>query len=166
MGTALASHSAPTFKKTNWPKRAAFTVMVGLGLVFWLPPLLRATVGDTDAVTGLPDDSVRDTPSTSDGDVHAAQPPGIATGDLRAANPSRSGTDAIVLTTTILGKSRRAAVVNGRLHREGDRIVVVGELFRLASVAVDRIELLRDGKDSRGDRRLTIRMTPPHDNTK
>ncbi len=166
MGTGLASHSAPAVKKTNWPKRAAFTVLVVVGLVFWIPPLLRATVGDGDDVAASPDDSGRNAPSTSDADFSGTGPADIAMGDLPAANSSRSGTDAIVLTATILGKSRRGAIVNGRLHREGDRIVVAGELFRLACVSEDRIELLRDGKDSGGDRHRTIRMTPQHDSAK
>jgi len=71
-----------------------------------------------------------------------------------------------VLTATILGKTRRAAVVNGRLHREGDRIIAAGELFRLTSVAEDRIELLRDGKELGGDRHLTVRMAAQHHSTK
>ena len=63
----------------------------------------------------------------------------------------------VVLTTTILGKTHRAAVVNGRLHREGDRIVIAGETFRLASVAEDRIELQPVGNHSANARSLIIR---------
>jgi len=166
VGIGLASHSAPAVKKTNWPKRAAFTVMAVLGLVFWITPLLRATVGDGDEVAGQPEYSVRDIPSTADGDISAAKPAVAAIGNFPARNSSRSGTDTIVLTAAILGKTRRAAIVNGRLHREGDGIAVAGELFRLTSVAEDRIELLRVGKDSGSERHLTIRMTPQHDNTK
>jgi hypothetical protein len=46
-----------------------------------------------------------------------------------------------VVTTTIIGKTRRAAIVNGRLYREGDKIAAGRELYRLAGVAEDRIEL-------------------------
>lgn len=166
VGIGLASQSAPAVKKTNWPKRAAFTVMVVLGLVFWIPALLRATVGDGDEVAGQPEYSVPDTSSTSDGDISAAKPAAAKTDDSQASNSSRSGTDAIILTAAILGKTQRAAIVNGRLHREGDRIAVAGELFRLTSVAEDRIEILRAGKGSEGDRHLTIRMMARHDNTK
>jgi hypothetical protein len=166
VGIGLASQSAPAVKQTNWPKRAAFTVMVVLGLVFWIPALLRATVGDGNEVAGQPEYSVADTPSTLDADISAAKPAAATTDDSQAGNSSRSGTDAIVLTAAILGKTRRAAIVNGRLHREGDRIAVAGELFRLTSVTEDRIELLRAGKGSEGDRHLTIRMMARHDNTK
>jgi hypothetical protein len=47
-----------------------------------------------------------------------------------------------VVTTTILGKTRRAAIVNGRLYREGDKIAAGSECYRLAGVAEDRIELV------------------------
>ena len=72
----------------------------------------------------------------------------------------------VVLTTTILGKTHRAAVVNGRLHREGDRIVIAGETFRLASVAEDRIELQPVGNHSASARSLIIRRAPLHGATK
>jgi hypothetical protein len=51
-------------------------------------------------------------------------------------------TGRLVLTTTILGKTRRAAIINGRLYREGDKLVAGSELYRLASVAEDHIELV------------------------
>ena len=172
MGTRLASNGAPAVKQTNWSKRAAFIVLVLLGLGFWIPPLLRATVwdgtvADGDAVAGVPDGPVHDESGTAESDVSSGTARAGAAGvAVPAASSSRSATEAIVLTTTILGKTRRAAVVNGRLHREGDRIIAAGEVFRLTSVAEDRIELLRDGKDAGGDRHLTVRMVAQHHSTK
>lgn len=62
-------------------------------------------------------------------------------------------TDDIKLTNTIIGRSRRAAIVNGRLYREGDRIVAWGVSYRLTNVADDRVELVaphaRSGQSSR-----------------
>jgi hypothetical protein len=171
VGIGFASHVSPG-KRTDWRKHATFTLLVVMGLVFWLPPLLRATVGDAGEAATVPDDSVPDDSVSHDsdhdtpisiGDFSGARP---ADADLFRAAPSRPAADAIVLTTTIIGKTRRAAVINGRLHREGDRIAVAGESFRLSSVADDRVELLRDGKDSRGGRPLILRMTPPHDGKK
>ncbi len=51
-------------------------------------------------------------------------------------------TSRLLVTTTILGKTRRAAIVNGRLYREGDKIVAGSERYRLKCVAEDRIELV------------------------
>jgi hypothetical protein len=48
----------------------------------------------------------------------------------------------LVVTTTILGRTRRAAIVNGRLYREGDRIGAGNELYRLAGIAEDHIDLV------------------------
>jgi len=182
VGTRLASNGAPADKKTNWSKRAAFIGLVLLGLVFWIPPLLRATVwdgtagdgtvsdgpaGDADEIAGVSGGPSRDASHSAECGASSGPTMAIAAcGAVRAANSSRSAMEAIVLTTTILGKTRRAAVVNGRLHREGDRIVAAGELFRLTSVAEDRIELLRDGKELRGDRHLTVRMAAQHHTTK
>jgi hypothetical protein len=172
VGTRLASNGASADKKANWSKRAAFIGLVLLGLVFWIPPLLRATVndgtaGDAEAAAGAPDGPVRDASRSAESDAASCPPAAIAAcGAVRPANSPRSATEAIVLTTTILGKTRRAAVVNGRLHREGDRIAAAGELFRLTSVAEDRIELLRDGNDLGGDRHLTVRMAAQHHSTK
>jgi hypothetical protein len=174
VGTRLASNGAPAQKKTIWSKRAAFIVLVLLGLAFWIPPLLRATVwdgtasdgtaGDAEAVRGLLDGPGRDASRSAECDASSGPTKTVAA--WSAVNSSRSATEAIVLTATILGKTRRAAVVNGRLHREGDRIIAAGELFRLTSVAEDRIELLRDGKELGGDRHLTVRMAAQHHSTK
>jgi hypothetical protein len=147
-----------------------------LGLAFWIPPLLRATVWDgtvndgttaeADEAAGMSGGSDRDASPSAECDAISGPKMAAARGIVRAALSARSASEAIVLTATILGKTRRAAVVNGRLHREGDRIVAAGELFRLTSVAEDRIELLRDGKELGGDRHLTVRMAAQHHSTK
>ncbi len=57
-------------------------------------------------------------------------------------HPVAALTSRLLVTTTILGKTRRAAIVNGRLYREGDKIVAGSEQYRLTSVAEDRIDLV------------------------
>jgi hypothetical protein len=166
VGIRLVSNGAPATKKTSWSKRAAFSVLVLLGLAFWIPPLLRATVSDEAAGgSGVADAPVGDLSDGHDANASRSEagntfdPLRAVTDTVGRANSSGAAAEPIVLTTTILGKSRRAAVVNGRLHREGDRISAAGEFYRLTSVAEDRIELLRDGKDLGGDRHLIVRMT-------
>jgi hypothetical protein len=79
------------------------------------------------------------------------------------SSPSRSAGHAstllkskLHLTTTILGKTRRAAIVNGRLYREGDKIVAANELYRLASVAEGRIELVTLGPGAGSKRSVLL----------
>ena len=38
MGTRLTSHAFPAAKKRTWLTRAVFSLLVLLGLSFWLPP--------------------------------------------------------------------------------------------------------------------------------
>jgi hypothetical protein len=63
-----------------------------------------------------------------------------------AWEPAPALTSRLMLTTTIVGKTRRAAIVNGRLYREGDKIAAGNERYRLAAVADDRIELVGVGR--------------------
>ena len=58
MGSPFASHITPARKRINWPKHAAFTVLVVVGLIFWLPDLLRATVFDMTETAGSLDDAI------------------------------------------------------------------------------------------------------------
>jgi hypothetical protein len=161
----LAPHVLPLRRRRNWPKHVAFTVLVVLGLVFWIPPWLRATVGETGDSPTPPDDSSREA-LVSDGEFTTTKLLETPNANLTAASVPTLGKDVIVVTTTILGKAHRAAVVNGRLHREGDRILIDGETFRLASVAEDRIELQSVGNHSASGRSLIIRRAPLHGATK
>ena len=136
-------------------------MLVLLGLVFWIPPWLRATVGETGDGPTPPDDAPREA-LASDGEFTTAKLLEAPHANLTTANALPFGKDVVVLTTTILGKTHRAAVVNGRLHREGDRIVIAGETFRLASVAEDRIELQTVGSHSAIARSLIIRRAALH----
>jgi len=180
VGSPFASHITPARKRINWPKHAAFTVLVVVGLIFWLPDLLRATVFDTPETAGSLDDATRarETSSPAEGTDAIAKSSGTVADSFADTLPTvekpRSATENLVLTITILGKLRRAAIVNGRLHREGDRILAAGELFRLTRVADDSVELLREGGDAgsnadgrahgdaAGDGHLTIRISPQH----
>jgi hypothetical protein len=67
------------------------------------------------------------------------------------------------VTTTILGKTRRAAIVNGRLYREGDKIVAGSELYRLAGVAEDRIELVALSPSAGAKRSVVLNPAPEMD---
>ena len=62
--------------------------------------------------------------------------------------PRRLESPGIVLTATILGKTQRAAVINGRLRREGDAVMIADTCYRLTNVGEDHIELLRTGRPS------------------
>ena len=164
MSSGLVRH-ALTFRRRNWPKHAAFTVLVVFGLVFWIPPWLRATVGETGDALTTPDNSPREA-LANDGDF--ANTKLLATPDANrtAANALPAGKERIVLTTTILGKTHRAAVINGRLHREGDRIAIAGDTFRLTSVAEDRIELQTVGNHAASAHSLVIHRASLHGATK
>ena len=159
VSSGLVPHVLPLRRRRNWPKHAAFSVLVVLGLAFWIPPWLRATVGETGDGVTPPDDSPREALS-SDGEFTTTKLLETPNANLTAASVPTLGKDVIVLTTTIIGKTHRAAVVNGRLHREGDRIVIAGGTFRLASVAEDRIELQSVGNHSASARSLIIRRAP------
>jgi hypothetical protein len=67
-------------------------------------------------------------------------------------------TNSLVVTTTILGKTRRAAIVNGRLYRQGDKIASGSELYRLSGVAEDRIELVSLGTGAK--RSVPLKAAP------
>jgi hypothetical protein len=161
----LVRHALALRRRRNWPKHAAFTVLVVLGLVFWIPPWLRATVGETGDALTPPDDAPREA-LASDGEFATTKLLETPHANRAAASVAPLGKDVVVLTATILGKSHRAAVVNGRLRREGDRIVIAGETFRLASIAEDRIELQTVGSHSASARALVIRRAPLHGATK
>jgi hypothetical protein len=157
-------HALPVNRKRNWPKHAAFTVAVVLGLVFCIPPLLRATVGESGDKAATPDDSLPDVlPLDAEFSSTKRLEPSRAPS---AASPPSLAHDAVVVMTTILGKTHRAAVVNGRLRREGDRIVIAGESFRLERVFDDRIELRSDASRRASDRLLVVRKTLQHGGTK
>ena len=124
-------------------KRAAWIALFVLGLCFWIPGLLRARLG-ASAVTetgGVESGPASDVASPAQLDAAPATIPAGSPATCRVAVP----TGRLVVTATILGKSRRAAIVNARLYREGDKITAGSELYRLASVAEDRVELVSLG---------------------
>ncbi len=143
----------------NWLLHAACTVLVVSGSVFGFRRSLRPPrlgKGRAHAALSLaPGEAL-----ASDGEFTTAKLLEAPHANLTTANVPTLGKDVIVVTTTILGKTHRAAVVNGRLHREGDRIVIAGETFRLASVAEDRIELQTVGNHSASAHSLIIRRCP------
>jgi len=216
-------------ERADWAKSVFFAVLLVLGLFLWIPPLLRAMVGDGDQTAqstsdgnvdslqsdASPGDSHRSTRPTiitvsispsADGraidrcsqpdpltrpaeiagrfatvlrttwsstamedgatrrsipsPTNEAEPSLLATGIRGSAEISGFETDGIRLTNTIVGRSRKAAIVNGRLYREGDRIVACGESYRLTSVAEDRIELVAQHARTGQSSRRIIRINP------
>jgi hypothetical protein len=131
-------------------RRTAWVLLFVLGLFFWIPVLLRARLG-ASASTQTPITAAP--PSTPAVDASAAAP---AVSSTAVLEPAPALISHLVLTTTILGKTRRAAIVNGRLYREGDKIVAGTELYRLAAVDEDRIELVGLGRIAGAKRRLHL----------
>jgi hypothetical protein len=74
----------------------------------------------------------------------------------------------LVLSSTLVGQSRRAALVSGRTYELGSKIRVEGEAFRLVEVEPNRIVLERDGqqytlsiKRRKGGGRIELRPVTP-----
>jgi hypothetical protein len=89
-------------------------------------------------------------------EVEAEQPP-PGPGDL-----------GLVLSSTLVGRSRRAALISGRTYELGSKIRVEGEAFRLVEVEPSRIVLERDGqqytlsiKRRTGGGRIELRPATP-----
>jgi hypothetical protein len=125
-------------------RRAAWITLFGLGLFFWIPTLLRARLGASAVTDKLTVGARADSTPLSPAPVKDV-PPAIATVCPVTSCPIVEVSSRLVVTTTIVGKTRRAAIVNGRLYREGDKIAAGRELYRLAGVAEDRIELVALG---------------------
>jgi hypothetical protein len=82
-----------------------------------------------------------------------------------AAEPDELG---LVLSSTLVGRSRRAALISGRTYELGSKIRVEGESFRLVEVEPNRIVLERDGqqytlsiKRRTGGGRIELRPATP-----
>ncbi len=141
--------------------RAAWVGLFVLGLCFWGPALLRAKLGASTAT----DSSALDARASS---IVAEPAPAV---DAPATIPSPTAscraaaapTSRVVVTTTILGRSRRAAIVNGRLYREGDKIVAGSESYRLAGVSEDRIQLVALGPGAGAKRSVMLQPAPEPD---
>jgi hypothetical protein len=192
-------------------------------MIFWIPPLLRATAWDSDpALEAKPALAGSDDRSPFAGDSSASMKPTVITLSVlpaaawqtmsRPHGDSGQGPDAVqlstaifqsnsdtsrvgriaysdeptsdvnstlqaqtrgqcstalaerpeeatlILSTTILGRTRRAAVINGRLCREGDQLLAGGETYRLTSVALDHVELVRDAGAAEHTHRV-VRLT-------
>jgi hypothetical protein len=125
-------------------KRAAWIALFVLGLCFWIPGLLRARLG-ASAVTETPDVGSQTTSDVALPATMAEAPATIPAGSAAICRAAAVPTSRLVVTATILGKSRRAAIVNGRLYREGDKVIAGSELYRLASVAEGRIDFVSLG---------------------
>lgn len=166
MQLRVISAPLPTRAGGKRLRQSAWIALFTLGLCFWIPALLRAKLG-ASAVTGNP--AVEGQPSWIAGaagpvgpalDPSATIVSSVSTGGCRAT-PTPSSP--LIVTTTILGKTRRAALVNGRLYREGDRIVAASELYRLASVKEDRVELVSLAPCAGAKRSVMLRPTPDSD---
>ncbi len=121
-------------------RRAAWIGLFVLGLCFWIPALVRARLG-ASAVTDTAAGDARMPVTAPACLTETAATPPLASSH-NEGHPVAALTSRLLVTTTILGKTRRAAIVNGRLYREGDKIVAGNELYRLTGVAEDRIDLV------------------------
>jgi hypothetical protein len=142
-------------------RRVAWIALFGLGLFLWIPVLLRAKLG-ASAVTGKSAIAARanSTPALPAPVEIAEGPPSIPPVSPTAGCGAAALTSRLVVTCTILGKTRRAAIVNGRLYREGDKIAAGREFYRLAGVAEDRIELVSLGPGAGVKRSVILQPTP------
>jgi hypothetical protein len=143
-------------------RRAAWIALFVLGLFFWIPILLRARLG-ASAVTdkSAVDAQARCSPALP-APIAESQPAIPARSPTASCRPAALSSP-IVVTTTILGKTRRAAIVNGRLYREGDKIAAGSELYRLAGVAEDRIELVALCPSAGAKRSVNLQAVPESD---
>jgi hypothetical protein len=221
--------------RARWAKRAPLILLVVIGLFFWIPQLLRATVGENGPTTTAieepaagadklpaernatspvdvpprtwPMPHVRAAanwksasgPCETDPLAKSAELAGLSTAIFRTSrdasgrdeiqwdcserqlgirlagqiNPkplpmttrqktrlTQAETDGLVLSNTILGETRRAAIINGRLYREGDRLSAGGRAFRVTNIGEYQIELERDGRVQGRGLRLSIRVEP------
>ena len=89
--------------------------------------------------------------------------------EAQAEKPPATPDDlGLVLSTTMVGQSRRAALISGRTYELGSKIRVEGEAFRLIEVEPNRIVLERDGeqftlsiKRRKGGGRIELRPATP-----
>jgi hypothetical protein len=144
--SALAAFPAPGHRL----RRPVWILLFVLGLFLWIPVVLRAKLG-ASASTQTPSAAV---PSPTPAMEASAAAPAVSL--PAACEPAPALTGRLVLTTTIVGKTRRAAIVNGRLYREGDKIVAGNERYRLAAVANDRIDLVGVGRSAGTKRQVHL----------
>jgi hypothetical protein len=145
-------------------KRSACIGLFVLGLCFWVPALLRAKLGASSATENATVDAPPLSYAAAPTQINEA-PAAISSAPQGACCPAAVLKSKLRVTTTILGKTRRAAIVNGRLYREGDKIIAGAELYRLAGVAEDRIELvaLGPGAGTGAKRSVMLNPTPEMD---
>jgi hypothetical protein len=136
-------------------KRIACIALFVLGLCFWVPALLRAKLGASAATENSTVDAAPPSDVASPTQIVAA-PAAISSPAQSAFGPAAVLKSKLQVTTTILGKTRRAAIVNGRLYREGDKIVAGSETYRLAGVAEDRVELVALGPGAGAKRSVPL----------
>src|SRR5262249_26358228 len=86
--------------------------------------------------------------------------------ELAEATPEEAG---FVLSSTLVGKARKTALINGRVYEEGSQIASAGGVvFRLTQVEPQRVVLEREGhvypleiKRRSGSGRMEIRSFDP-----
>jgi hypothetical protein len=160
----LQAISAPLVARLgDTGRRTVWIALFSLGLCFWIPALLRAKLG----ASAVLENSAVDAPTSSDavsrGAVAEAPATILSPLSTSGGRPVAALRSKLVLTTTILGKTRRAAIVNGRLYREGDKIVAGSELYRLAGVGEDRIDLVALAPSAGSKRSVMLKPAPEPD---
>jgi hypothetical protein len=77
-----------------------------------------------------------------------AEPPPVSEGTETGVLASSNATPDIkgaVLTTTIVGLNRRAALINDRLYNEGSEFKLDGQTFAVERILPDRVRLSQEG---------------------
>ena len=97
--------------KASWQKTALLGLLLIVGLVFWIPPLVRTVIGDSDAKPAVPQPSAAaatkpiQVPST-----HRAQPSAAKSGEKSSADWERAE---LILATDPLVRSVEVAAIHG-----------------------------------------------------
>jgi hypothetical protein len=134
-------------------KVAGYALLVVLGFGLWVPAFWHRTFREgaqtarvppaTDAINSKHSDPnpIAGKRIVGSGLARPERPTVISFATAHRDGSGKHGAGEIHLTATILGKTRRGAVLNGRLYREGDRVINRGEQYQLTSVLDDRVEL-------------------------
>jgi hypothetical protein len=189
--------------KASWRKSALLAVLLVVGLIFWIPPLVRAVRKSPIPPAAVPSVRTQAQPTVTRSDASTERAGGTITWQtaeriletdplvrsaevaaihsepfrvdrdqfpppiLFAEEPAESKPQpekpsdlvapiGLVLKSTIVGVSRRAAYINTKLYFEGAEIRGEnGQVYRLKSVHPRKVVLDQDGQE------LELKITEP-----
>jgi hypothetical protein len=145
---ATRTSIGPRLNPSALARAIGYALLVLLGFALWIPALLHTRFRDaptSPVASSTPADSAKRTHAFAEHGASARpgrfEHPTVISFATAHRTEGRRDPGEIILTATILGKTRRGAVLNGRLYREGDRVINRGEPYRLSAVLDDRVEL-------------------------